>query len=154
MSLLSPRMLKTMRRTMNKFMIDEVEVYRIGDQSESIFDPDTITSTPKDGTMIYDGVARLRPTSGPREIAVGESVMVLRDADFSFPWDAPEFQRDDMIFHKGYITGLFDENFTEPFAVNATARWFRVTDVTLAGQQATKRCSALQIQPSRVWKTS
>jgi hypothetical protein len=125
---------------MDRFMVDVIEVYDISDSEESVFDPVTLTSSPKQGDLVYDGPARVRPTRGPKEMAVGESVIVMRDADFSLPWNAPAVQRDQMIRVKS----------TEDPELQG--RWFRITDATLAGQSATRKCSGVQVQPSRLWK--
>lgn len=141
-SLLSPLALRTIRKTMDRFMVDTIEVYDIGDSEESLFDPATLTSSPKQGVLVYSGPARVRPTRGPKEMAVGESVIVMRDADFSLPWNAPAVERDQLIL----VVATEDPELA--------GRWFRITDATLAGQSATRKCSGAQVQSSRLWKTA
>jgi len=136
MSLMSPRAIKTIRRTTERWMVDAIELWR-GTSSE--YDPSTLVESPIAGSRIYSGKARIRPTSGPREQSVAEGVIAMRDAEVLLPVNAPLPRIDDEI----YVKRSYDEALT--------GTWFRVTDVTVFSQQASRRCSAIQAQPSREW---
>jgi hypothetical protein len=135
-SLMSPRALATIRRTTELWMVDVVELWR---GTTSDYDDATLIESPVAGTKLYDGKARIRPTSGPREQAVAEGVIVMRDAEILFPIDAPLPRIDDEL----RVQSSPDD------ALVGT--WFRITDVTVFSQQASRRCSAIQAQPSRDW---
>ena len=136
MSLMTPRAIQTMRRTALRWMVDTVEVWR-GSSSE--FDDVTHIEDPVDGTKIWEGPARVRPTSGPREQAISEGVLTMRDADILYPLTAQMLRRDDEVFVK---------TSDDP---ELQGTWFRVTDVRAFSQQAARKASMIQAQPSRLW---
>lgn len=117
-------------------MVDQIQIWR--DPSQT-YDSDTLIAFFSGGNMVYDGKGRIRPTRGPREQAINEGVIALRDADFLIPIDAATPRRDDEVF-------VVDSE--DPALVGT---WFRITDVRAFSQQAARGFSALQGQPSRLW---
>ena len=117
-------------------MVDEL-IIRRGSSSEH--NDDTLRETYQEGDVVYQGKGRVRPTRGPREQAVSEGVIVMRDADFDIPIDAPLPRRDDEV----YVSSSADSALE--------GMWFRITDVRVFSQQATRRFSGVQAQPSRLW---
>jgi hypothetical protein len=136
MSLMSPRAIATIRRTTERWMVDTVEVWR---GSDSTHDEDTLVEAPVPGDEVYSGKARVRPTRGAREVAIGEGVISLRDADILFPIGTPLLRIDDEV---KVVTS------EDPALVGT---WFRITDVRAFSQQASRSVSAVQAQPSRTW---
>jgi len=135
-SLLSERALKTMERMAERSFVDTLELHR-GSSTER--DPSTGVESYVPGDTLWSGLARVRPTRGPREQGVGEGVVSMRDADFLFPLSAPLPWRDDAI----KVVGSRD--------AKLVGLWFRITDVRMFSQQSARSCSGIQIQPSRLW---
>ena len=117
-------------------MVDEIQIWRDPDKD---YESNTLIASFSGGTLLYDGKARIRPTRGPREQAINEGVIVLRDADFLIPISAATPWRDDEVFVAS----------SEDPALVGT--WFRITDVRAFSQQAARGFSGLQGQPSRLW---
>ena len=117
-------------------MVDEIEIWRDPQQT---YDSDTLIASFTGGNLVYEGKGRVRPTRGPREQAISEGVIALRDADFLIPINATTPRRDDEVFVKS----------SEDPSLEGT--WFRITDVRAFSQQAARGFSALQGQPSRLW---
>lgn len=133
---MSKRALKTIRSTAELAMVDKLLIRR-GSSSEH--DDDTLKETYQPGETVYEGKGRIRPTRGPREMGVGEGVIVMRDADFDIPIDAPLPRRDDEV----KVVSSSDDGLK--------GTWFRITDVRVFSQQAARRFSGVQAQPSRLW---
>lgn len=129
------KQLNEIRTVLGQFLVDECRISRPTHQRN--FDEDTGVSAYGGETVIYTGVCRFKPTSGPRETTVGERVVTMRDTDLLLPHDAPDVERDDLVEATSTEDGLLD------------GRQFKVTDVRVASQQAFRRLSMLQIQPSR-----
>lgn len=137
MSLMSPRALTTIRRSTERWMVDTVTVYRDATRSH---DNSTLAETlTSPGTVIYSGKARIRPTRGPREVAIGDGVIAMRDVDVLFPVTVDALRIDDEI---SVVSS--DDPVLE-------GTWFRVTDVTAFSQRASRSVSAVQSQPSKDW---
>lgn len=136
MSLMSPRALSTIRRTSERWMTDEIEL-----REPSVFahDDDTLREEHTPGAVVWTGKARIRPTRGPSEAAVAEGVLALRDADINLPLDAPDPYRDQEV----RVVTSQDASLQN--------RWFRITDVRVFSQQATRQISVVQHQRSRLW---
>lgn len=136
MTILGKRALKSTRRMIRRALVDEVEIRRM--EWDHTLDTETLVSGYDEGTVIYSGEARVRPTAGQNE-AVGESVIHMRSAQFTLPHTAPQVRRDDVIRVVDSPNGdLID-------------RWFQVTEERIAGQEAYKRVEAVSIAPSRQW---
>lgn len=136
MSFMSDRAVKTIRKTSESAMVDTLLIRR-GSSSEH--DDTTLREEYLPGDTVYQGKGRVRPTSGPREMAISEGVISMRDADFDIPVDAPLPRRDDEV----NVVASADS------ALEGT--WFRITDVRVFSQQAAQRFSGVQAQPSRLW---
>lgn len=136
MSLMSSRALSTIRRSTERWMVDTLEIWRAPDDD---YNDGTLVSSRSGGTKVYDGKGRVRPTTGPRELAVSEGVIVLRDAEFLIPITAALPWRDDEVFVRD----------SEDSALVGT--WFRITNVRVFSQQAARGFSGLAGQPSRLW---
>ena len=134
--ILGERALRSARAMISRALVDEVEVRRM--EWDHSLNTDTLVSGYDDGEKIYDGPARVRPTSGQNEV-VGESVMHMRSAQFTLPHTAPQVRRDDVI------------RVTDSPNGNLIDRWFQVTEERIAGQEAYKRVEAVSIAPSRQW---
>lgn len=117
-------------------MVDTLEFW-----SPSTWDDadDDLESEHSPGVLLWEGKGRVRPTKGPREQAVGDSVLALRDADVNVPLDAPEPYVDMEV---RVVTS------DDPALVG---RWLRVTDVRVFGQQATRKFSVIQFQRDKDW---
>lgn len=137
MSLMSPRAMTTLRRNAEKWMVDEIELWTGSTWDDDANDDLEVEHLP--GTMVWEGKARIRPTTGPREQAVGETVLALRDADINVPLDAPSPIVDMEVRVKT----------SEDSALQG--RWFRVTDVRVFGQQASRKFSVVQFQRDKDW---
>ena len=136
MSLMSKRAVKTIRRTVERGMVDQL-VIRRGSSSEH--DNETLRDEYQPGSVIYSGKGRVRPTRGPREQAVSEGVIVMRDADFDIPVDASLPRRDDEV----YVSASDDPSLE--------GTYFRISDVRLFSQQPARQFSGIAAQPSRLW---
>lgn len=138
MSMMPPSALADLRRMAQKWMVDEIEIWR---PPTAQLEADLTASTVADpaGPLIQT-ICRISPTRGPRQLPVGEGVMALRDADFLTPHDGPLPWVDDEV---RVVTSA------DPML---QGRWFRITDVRVFSQQATRRFSAVQAQPSRQWR--
>lgn len=137
MRLLSDRALTAIRETVDRGLVDTVEVRR--KDWEHTLNEETLVGGYSDGEQVYQGRARIRPTSAQTE-AVGESVMMLRNAQITFPDSAPQIRRDDLVrVIDSPNSDLWD-------------RWFHVTEERIAGQEGFKRVTALSIAPSRTWR--
>lgn len=134
----SERGMKMLRRNAERTMDDTIRVMR---PSDSTLESD-LTETNVPGVQVYEGKARITPTRGPREASVGEGVMALRDADIIIPHDSPLVWRDDNV---EVVTSA------DPAL---EGRSFRVTDVRVHSEQAARRFSCVQVQPSRQWQPS
>lgn len=133
--MLQTRAVNSLRRMAEEHMVDTVRVYR---PSTSVLSDD-LTETNVPGALVWEGKARISPTQGPREQGVGEGVISMRDADFLIPHDAPLPWMDDEV----EVVASAD--------AALVGRWFRITDVRVFSQQAARRFSAIQAQPSRQW---
>jgi hypothetical protein len=133
---MSARALKTIRARTERWLVDDVEFWR---PSSTEFDDDTLREELVEGQQVWEGKGRVRPTSGPREAAIAEGVIALRDADILIPVGAFIPRRDDEV----YVSSSQNPK--------VAGRWFRVTDVRAASQEAATRCSAIQAQPSERW---
>lgn len=118
-------------------MVDTVKVYR--DPTRAHDDDTLIEGLTSDGELVYEGKARVRPTRGARELAIGEGVIAMRDADILFPVDTSDLRRDDEVH---VVTSQ------DPMLEGT---WLRLTDVTAFSQRASRNVSAVQSQPSRDW---
>lgn len=136
MSFMSDRAVKTIRKTSESAMVDTLLIRR---GSSSTHDDTTLRDEYQPGDTIYQGKGRVRPTRGPREMGVAEGVITMRDADFDIPVDAPLPRRDDEV----NVVASSDS------ALQGT--WFRITDVRVFSQQAARKFSGVQAQPSRLW---
>lgn len=87
--------------------------------------------------LIYDGICRITPTKGDREIAVGDEIVVLRDTDFYLPFNAPLPIVDDLIT----VTTAVD--------LALVGRVFRITNVRVGETNVARRLSAVTVAPSR-----
>ena len=137
MSRFSSRALGAIRRHVSSFLTDEIEVRRM-EWNEQL-DEETLISGYGDGEVIYEGPCRVRPTSQQTEV-VGESVMMLRNANITLPHSAPAVHRDDVAV----VTASQNPDLI--------GRWFQVTEERISGQEGYKRVSALSIAPSRLWR--
>jgi hypothetical protein len=133
---MSPRALHTIRRSTERWMVDQIELWS---SSKSEFDDETMRETHIPGVKKGESKARISPTTGPREQPIGDSVIALRDADILLPIDFVEPSRDDEVL----VVSSAD-----PALVG---RWFMVTDVRVFSQQAARRISVVQAQRSRNW---
>jgi hypothetical protein len=106
---------------------------------DNSLDEDTLVSNYDDGQQIHVGPARVRPTSAQIE-TVGDSVMLMRNAQITFPYDIPQIRRNDMI-------RVIDSPTKE-----VQGRWFQVTEERIAGQEGFTTVQALSIAPSRLWR--
>lgn len=72
---------------------DRGTVSRAGERT---FDPETgkyeIPQIP-----VYVGSCRVKPLATSQEVQGGERQVVLRQYDVTFPWGAPQLQRDDVL---------------------------------------------------------
>jgi hypothetical protein len=131
------RALAILRRNTERWLVDAIEIWRPSEHEEL---DDTLIGRQIKGEKVYEGKARLTPTRGPRELALpGEGVVVLRDTDVLIPYDGFAPWRDDEV----YVTVSEDPEMQ--------GRWLRITDVRIASQQAARRFSAVQAQPSKDW---
>lgn len=137
MRLLSDRALKSIRAVVDRGLVDVVEVRR--KDWEHTLNEDTLVGGYGDGEQVYQGRARVRPTNAQTE-AVGESVVMLRNAQITFPDSAPQIRRDDLV-------RVIDSPNSDLWE-----RWFHVTEERIAGQEGFKRVTALSIAPSRTWR--
>lgn len=129
--------MQTVRRDMQKWMSDEIAIYR-GSTSSS--DESTLIESSVTGSLVWQGPCRISPSRGPREVSAGDDVIVMRDAEFLIPFDAPMPHRDDEVaVLSSYLPTLVGE-------------WYRITDVRIHSHQATLKFSAIHSQPSRLWK--
>lgn len=121
---------------MLEWMTDEIEIWS---PSSSEHDEDTLIESHIEGEKLYEGQARVRPTRGPREHAIEEGVLTLRDADIMIPISefVPEKDQDVLV--------------TSSEDAGLEGRWFKVTDVRVFSQQGARSFSAIQTQPSRLW---
>ena len=122
---------------MQKWMSDEILILR-GSTSSS--NETTLIESSIAGSTIYQGPCRISPSRGPREISLGNDVIVMRDADFLLPFDAALPHRDDEV------------NVLASYLSTMVGMWYRITDVRIHSHQATLKFSAIQGQPSRDWK--
>jgi hypothetical protein len=134
---MTKRAMRTLRPSAHKWMTDEIEIWR---PSSSIHDDETLLETHVPGVKVWEGPARIRPSSGPNEQPISEGVAVMRDADVLIPISAFLPWTDDEVLAK----------VSEDPALEG--RWFRITDVRVFSQQAARKFSVLQQQPSRDWK--
>lgn len=118
-------------------MVDTVKVYR--DPTRAHNDNTLVEALTSAGTLVYEGKARIRPTRGAREIAIGEGVIALRDADILFPVTTSDLRMDDEV----HVVTSQDP------VLEGT--WLRLTDVTAFSQRASRNVSAVQSQPSKDW---
>lgn len=139
MTMFPPRALADIRTMTAQWLVDTLQVWR-GDDSE--LNETTLSDEHVEGTKIWEGKGRIRPTRGPREVGVAEGVAAMRDADINFELDVPELRRDDEVLVVS----------SEDPSLQGT--WFRLTDVRVFSQQPTRKASAIQIQASRLWRTS
>lgn len=126
----------TVRRDMQKWMSDEIEIIR---GSSSTPDENTLIESAVTGTLFWQGPCRISPSRGPREISIGEDAIVMRDADFLIPFDAPIPRRDDEV------------RVLDSFLPSLVGMWYRITDVRVHSHQATLKFAAIQSQPSSNW---
>jgi hypothetical protein len=131
---MSKRAITTIRRSTEEWMVDEIELWSPSSWS---YDETTLKDEHTPGTKEWEGKARISPTQGPREQAVGDDIIVMRDADVLVPIGAPEPYRDQEVLVKAS---------EDPALVG---RWFRITDVRVFSQQAARRFSIVQSQKSR-----
>lgn len=135
--MLSTRAMSSVRRTLARFLVDTVRVYSV--EHVKGLDETTLVSNASQRTLVWQGPARITPTSGPGEIAVGDSVVVTRDANIMFPMSAPLFEVDFVV------------EVVQSQDSSLDGRWFRITNVRTGTQTATRRVSVVQMQPSRQW---
>lgn len=88
-------------------------------------------------TLIYDGICRITPTRGDREMAVGDEVILLRDTDFYLPFSAPLPIVDDLIT----VTTAVD--------LTLVGRVWRITDVRVGETNVARKVSGVSLSPSR-----
>lgn len=134
---MSQRAEKTIQRSTSMWMIDRVELWN---PSSSTHDDETLIEEHEAGEKIWGpGPARIRPTSGPREQAVGDTVLALRDADILLPLTVPlPWVEQEIKVVKSRDTAL-------------VGRWFRITDVRVFSQQPARLVSVVQHQRSPDW---
>lgn len=129
---IDPRQLARVREVAEDFMLDSIKVERPQGRS---FNESTGIATTATQTLIYEGRARIAPTS-PSVEEVGEELVSWRDADFYIPNDAPEVRVDDIITVTAADSG-------------GVGRVWRVTAVRHATLQASRKVSAQSLAPSR-----
>lgn len=123
------------RSQLELWMLDEVAITR--PSTEQTWDPETGITNPPTSTGVYTGKARIAPTRGPSDVAVGEEVFTWRDTDIYIPWDAPLPRSDDLI----EITDAHDD----PALVG---RVFRVTTVRVGTLNVERKMSCTSLEPS------
>lgn len=133
---MSDRAVTTLRRNALLWMRDEIELWS---PSTSSHDDLTLLEEHTDGTKEWEGVARISPTRGPREMSIGDAVIALRDADVLIPHSAPSPYKDQEIYIKASL---------DPELVG---RWGKVTDARVFSQQAARKFSITMTQKSRVF---
>lgn len=128
--------MRTLRTTAERWMVDEVEFWSPSTWSDT---DDDLESEHQAGEQLWSGIGRIRPTTGPREQPVADTVLALRDADINVPLSAPE----PFVDMEVRVAASGDPALT--------GRWFRVTDVRVFGQQASRKFSVVQFQRDRDW---
>ena len=126
----------SVRRDMLKWMDDEIAIWRGG---SSTANTNTLIESPVQGNLVLQSKCRISPSRGPREITVGEDVIIMRDVDILLPWNSEIPRRDDEV------------NVISSFLDTLVGSWYRITDVRVHSHQATLKFSAIQSQPSRTW---
>jgi hypothetical protein len=132
----SSKALAVLRRNTERWLVDTIEIWRPSTFEDT---DDSLVGRRSAGEQVYTGAARLTPSRGPRELAVPEGVIKLRDTDVLIPFASPVPWIDDEV----YVATSEDPEME--------GRWLRITDVRVASQQAARRFSAIQAQPSRDW---
>lgn len=117
-------------------MTDEIE---LREASTFSHDDETLRESHTPGALVWTGKARIRPTRGPREQAVAEGVLAMRDADVLIPLEAPDPYRDQEV----RVLSSQDPSLVD--------RWFIISDVRAFSQQSARSFSVLQHQRSRLW---
>ena len=136
---MSNRAVATLRRTALDWMQDEIELWS---PSTSTHNDTTLREVITPGVKEWEGVARIGPAQGAREISIGDAVIALRDADVLIPHDAPAPYKDQEI----YIKSSQDSELV--------GRWGKVVSSRVFSQQATRRFSITMAQKSRVYDPS
>ncbi|MEW1803203.1 DUF6093 family protein [Streptomyces virginiae] len=74
------------RLAARELMRETIRLYRLGDDG---FDWSTGTDTPEAATVLYEGPARVKPSTQSRgeEVEAGEQNVTLREYTVSLPWD-------------------------------------------------------------------
>lgn len=125
------------QKQVEQFMVDTVTITR---PTAGSFDANTGRHTTGTLSTIYTGKARLAPTRGPREMALGEEIVAMRDTDCYIPIGSPAPRRDDLITVN---TSRDPQN---------VGRVFRITDVRVGSYTASRQLSAVQMEPSETWQ--
>lgn len=127
------RQLNHVKKVVEDFMVDTVEVERPGASS---FDEATGIYGSGTPTLIFSGKARISPTSPSTEV-IGEELVSWRDAQFYFPLSAPQMRVGDLIT----VTSSKDERLN--------GRVWRVSAVRHGTFQASREVSAQSLAESR-----
>lgn len=133
--MMDARAMSAIRGMVEEWMVDEIEIWS---ESSSQYDEATLRDEHMPGTLYWSGKARISPTTGPREQALAEGVLQMRDADILAPIDANPAVDDEVRVVSSADPAL-------------QGRWFRITDVRAFSQQASRRFSVVQAQKSRQW---
>lgn len=103
-----------LRTVAQSFMTDDCV---ISTASTITFDSDAGVESETDGTVVYAGVCRVRPSSGPQVVEAGEAPRSLRLYDVWLPYDTTGVELD-------HVLTVTDSD--DPYMIG---REFRITDV-------------------------